>query len=145
MTDYLEALKQRLVIGRKSDGRSVYDEAAKAELVDLCLMPGASVSRLARECGINTNQVGRWLRERGQGRERKAATPAPSAASAFVAVPVLPAPSSEAAPMDTRPEMALQAWLPNGVAVELRGVDAGHMVEVLGALGRLRCSASTKG
>jgi transposase len=70
MTDDLEELKNRLVVGRKSDGRSVYDEAAKAELVALCMQPGASVSRLARECGVNANQVGRWLRERGQGRRR---------------------------------------------------------------------------
>ncbi|CAN7767963.1 helix-turn-helix domain-containing protein [Pseudorhodoferax sp. LjRoot39] len=29
----------------------------------MCRQPGASVSRLARECGINANQVSRWLRE----------------------------------------------------------------------------------
>ena len=68
MTDDLEKLRRRLVVGHKSDGRSVYDEAAKAELVTLCLQPGASISRLARECGVNANQVGRWLRERGHGR-----------------------------------------------------------------------------
>ena len=73
MTDDLEDLKRRLVVGHKSDGRSVYDEAAKSELVALCRQPGASVSRLARECGVNANQVGRWLREHGfGGRTRKA-------------------------------------------------------------------------
>lgn len=65
MTDDLEELKRRLVVGHKRDGRSVYDEKAKSELVALCLQPGASVSRLARECGVNANQVGRWLREHG--------------------------------------------------------------------------------
>jgi transposase len=50
----------------------VYNEVAKAELVTLCLQPGASVSRLARECGVNANQVGRWLRERGHARTREA-------------------------------------------------------------------------
>lgn len=59
MTDDLEGLKRRVVVGHKRDGRSVYDEAAKSELVALCLRPGASVSRLARECGVNVNQVGR--------------------------------------------------------------------------------------
>ncbi len=58
MSDDLEDLKRRLVVGHKSDGRSVYDESAKAELVALCMQPGASVSRLARECGVNANQVG---------------------------------------------------------------------------------------
>ena len=32
MTDDLEDLKRRLVVGHKSDGRSVYAAAAKAEL-----------------------------------------------------------------------------------------------------------------
>ena len=35
MSDDLEDLKRRLVVGHKSDGRSVYDESAKAELVAL--------------------------------------------------------------------------------------------------------------
>jgi len=43
MSDDLEDLKRRLVVGHKSDGRSVYDESAKAELVALCMQPGASV------------------------------------------------------------------------------------------------------
>jgi len=41
--------------------------------------------------------------------------------------------------------MNVQARLPNGVVVDLQGCDlweAGHLLE---ALGRLRCSASTKG
>jgi len=72
MKDDLEDLKRRLVVGHKSDGRSVYDEAAKSELVALCRRPGASVSRLARESGVNANQVERWLREQGHGgRPRK--------------------------------------------------------------------------
>src|ERR1700712_2611552 len=92
MTDDLEDLKRRLVVGHKSDGRSVYDEAAKSELVALCRQPGASVSRLARECGVNANQVGRWLREHGHGgRARKAVASVVPTPSAFVAIAVPPA------------------------------------------------------
>jgi transposase len=40
--------------------------------------------------------------------------------------------------------MSLQAHLPNGVAVDLRGLDARHVGEVIESLGRLRCSTSTK-
>jgi transposase len=40
--------------------------------------------------------------------------------------------------------VSLQARLPNGVAVDLRDVDPRHIGEVIEALGRLRCSASTK-
>lgn len=146
MTDELEDLKRRLVLGHKSDVRSVYDEAAKSELVALCRQPGASVSRLARECGVNANQVSRWLREHGQGgRVRKTVggmTPAPAA---FVAV-ALPPPLSSIRTQncDDRVAVDLQARLPNGVAIDLHGVELRHVGEVIDALGRLRCCASTK-
>src|SRR5690606_40951366 len=89
MNEDLQDLRRRLVVGHKADGRSVYDEQAKAELVALCLQPGASVSRLARECGVNANQVCRWLRERGHVRRpRGDSSRAVSKQAAFVAVPV---------------------------------------------------------
>ncbi len=143
MTNDLQDLKRRLVVGHKNDGRSVYDEHAKAELVALCLQPGASVSRLARECGVNANQVCRWLRERGHMRRpRTAITGAVPAPSPFMAVPVVHSalPGDDSAPV----AMHLHARLPNGVAVDLRGVDSRHVGQVIEALGRLRCSASTK-
>jgi transposase len=146
MTDDLEELKRRLVVGHKRDGRSVYDEKAKSELVALCLQPGASVSRLARECGVNANQVGRWLREHGQGRRRALVASAASAPATFVAVPVSPTPATPVDPdANAVAGVSLQARLPNGVAVDLRDVDPRHVGEVIEALGRLRCSASTKG
>ena len=145
MTDDLEELKRRLVIGHKSDGRSVYDEAAKAELVALCMRPGASVSRLARECGVNANQVSRWLRERGQVRRRKGVASAPAVPAAFVAVPVVAGvPRTSAGPDDTAAGMSLQAHLPNGVELDLRGIQPRNVGDVIEALGRLRCSVSTK-
>lgn len=146
MTDDLEDLKRRLVVGHKSDGRSVYDEAAKSELVALCRQPGASVSRLARECGVNANQVGRWLREHGhRGRARKAVASVVPAPAAFVAIAVPPAsPIGAQGGDDIVAVMDMQARLPNGVAIDLRGVQVRHVSEVIEALGRLRCSASTK-
>lgn len=51
----LQDLRHRLVVGHKADGRGVCDEQAKVKLVALCMQPGASVSRLARECGVNAN------------------------------------------------------------------------------------------
>jgi transposase len=144
MTDDLEDLKRRLVVGHKRDGRSLYDETAKSELLALCMRPGASVSRLARECGINANQVARWLREHGQVRERKVvaiASPPP----AFVAVSVQPTAANAASPDESlAAAISLQARLPNGVALDLRGVDVRHAAAVIEALGRLRCSVSTK-
>ena len=40
--------------------------------------------------------------------------------------------------------MCLQARLPNGVVIDLREYDLRHAAEVIEALGRVRCSASTK-
>jgi transposase len=146
MADDLEELKRRLVVGHKRDGRSVYDATAKSELVALCLQPGASVSRLARDCGVNANQVSRWLREHGHGRRARAAVVnVVSTPSAFMAVPVVATPAAPADGDDSAPEaVSLQARLPNGVSIDLRGVDHRHVGGLIEALGRLRCSASTK-
>jgi transposase len=146
MTDDLEELRRRLVVGHKSDGRSVYDEVAKAELVTLCLQPGASVSRLARECGVNANQVGRWLRERGHGRRPHPEVKSTAAATtAFVAVPVVAAPRALArGDEDEHVPMSLKARLPNGVAIDLHGIALRTVGEVIKAFGELRCSVSTK-
>lgn len=146
MTEELEELKRRLVVGHKSDGRSVYDEAAKSQLVGLCLRPGASVSRIARECGVNANQVGRWVREHGHSdRARQAVANLASAPSAFVAVSLPPtSPIVARSDHGCAVSMHVQARLPNGVELDLAGVQLRDLGEVVQALGRLRCSASTK-
>lgn len=137
MSDAMQELARRLVVGRKSDGRAVYDEAVKAELVAACGKPGASVSRLARECGVNANQVSRWVREHSQ-RGQRAVAVSPAARAAFVAVPV---PSGDG----TAPaRMCLQARLPNGVVLDLRECELRQVAEVIEALGRVRCSNSIK-
>jgi transposase len=59
MSDEVEELVGRLVVGRKRDGRKIFDEGVKAELVALCARSGASVSKLARECDLNANQLSR--------------------------------------------------------------------------------------
>lgn len=144
MSDDLEDLKRRLVIGHKRDGRNVYDETAKAELVALCLRPGASVSRLARECAVNANQVNRWLREHAQRGQRNASS-AQCLSAQFVQVPVLPGPRApayrQAPPVGA---ISLQARLPNAVVIDLHGLPAGQFASVVQALGSLQCSVSTK-
>ncbi|MFV0675566.1 transposase [Variovorax sp. tm] len=61
MTEQYAELRGRLVVGRKSDGRSVYYEAAKKELIVACLKQGVSVARMAMEHGINTNLLRTWI------------------------------------------------------------------------------------
>ena len=145
MSDAMQELARRLVIGHKSDGRAVYDEAVKAELVAACGRPGASVSRLARECGVNANQVSRWVREHNQRRQRAVAVSrVPREALVAVAIEAAaPIPAvTDDSPSPVR--MCLQARLPNGVVLDLRECDPRHAGVVIEALGRVRCSVSTK-
>lgn len=149
MSDDMEDLARRLLVGRKSDGRGVYDEAVKAELVAACGKPGASVSRLARECGINANQLSRWVREHNErGQRAVVASPGRSRAT-FVALPITTAttmmPTTPVADDSRQVErMNLQARLPNGVVFDLRELDAKQASVVIESLGRIRCSVSTK-
>lgn len=141
----IEDLARRLVIGRKRDGRGIYDTRAKCELVELCRRPGVSVAKMARDCGINANLLATWLRKReramvgvvdvGTSRDE---------APAFIALPVAPM-ASQIQPAETAlATMTLQARLPNGVSLELQGTDPQHMGALIETLGRLRCFASTK-
>jgi len=139
MSDGIEDLARRLVVGHKRDGRSVYDGKAKAELVAECAKPGASVSRLAREAGVNANQLSRWVREDDE-RRRALAAPAVATQTAFLPVPIEPAASTAA----SAPTLSVHARMPNGVVVDLRGCDLAQAGQLIEALGRLRCSASTK-
>jgi len=143
MSDGIEELAQRLVIGHKRDGRSIYDAQAKRELVQACRQPGVSLAKVARKCGINANVLSNWVRL-----HERAKTAAPAATGEVVEMP-----AAAFAPVQLEPTAAeqpastvnVQVRLPNGVVVDMRGCklqQAGHLIE---ALGRLRCSASTKG
>jgi transposase-like protein len=62
---------EALIAGHKEDGRTVYRREAKARLVAAAIAPGASVARLAREHGLNANQLYAWIRlARRQGERR---------------------------------------------------------------------------
>ena len=139
MSERLEEFAGRLVIGRKRDGRSVYDEQAKAELVAECAKPGVSVSALARQAGVNANQLSRWLREHGDRQRAIAAAQEPPQA-AFVPVAIQTQPAATSA----RP-LCVHVRMPNGVAIDISACDLPQAVQLIEALGRLPCSASTKG
>ena len=135
----MEDLARRLVVGRKRDGRGIYDPGAKRELIELCQRPGISVAKLAREVGVNANLLASWLRGRGvTGAEIVDAAPPPAA---FVALHLesglSAAPAAPAQP-------SLQARLPNGVVVDLQYDDLQQLGKFIEALGRVRCFASTK-
>jgi transposase-like protein len=54
--------REALVAGHKEDGRTVYRREAKARLVAAAVAPGASVARVARDHGLNANQLHGWIR-----------------------------------------------------------------------------------
>jgi transposase len=144
MPDGIEQLAQRLVIGHKRDGRCIYDGQTKRELVQACLRSGVSLAKVARKCGINANVLSNWVRLH----ERAKATPAAAsgevvempASTAFV--PVQLGPTAPEQPVST---VNVQVRLPNGVVVDMNGCELQHAGRLIEALGRLRCSASTKG
>ncbi len=144
MSERILELAARLVIGRKRDGRSIYDEQAKQELILACRTPGVSMAKLARDCGINANQLSSWVRQY----ERRLAQALPlrgdvveERAPEFV--PVHIEASAQAQP-DEIARLAIRASLPNGVVMDLRGCGMQQACELIEVLGRLPCSASTK-
>lgn len=132
-----------MVVGRKRDGRSIYDPQARGDLVRVCRQPGVSLAKIARTCGINANVLSNWLRqhERGKGGAVAARSDVIEmpATSAFVAVQV----DSAASPPPPRP-LDVQVRLPNGTTLDVRGADLDGVIKLIEGLGRLRCSASTK-
>jgi len=154
MSEWISELAQRLVVSRKRDGRCVYDEQAKRDLILACQQPGISVSKLARQCGINSNQLSGWIR-RHEREANDGARPLPvnqvtiepvleaeSVLPAFIPVKIA---STEVRSNSVgNSTFAIQATLPNGVLVDLQQIEAQQLGVVIEALGRLRCSASTK-
>ncbi len=137
MTEQISELKQRLVVGRKRDGRCCYDPQAKRELIEAGLQPGVSVAKLALAHGINANLLRTWMTKHQ--RQLAGSSPQRSAAAPFI--PVVPV-SVGRSPI-TPPELAAQ--LPNGVRLEWSGLPADQLAHVLRLLSTLPCSDSIPG
>jgi transposase len=145
MTEEIEAIARRLVVGHKRDGRSIYDPQARSDLVRASQQPGVSLARIARTCGLNANVLSNWVRQHERGK-RGAAAPRGDViempvASAFVAVQVDSVPP---VPAPVAPALDVQVRLPNGATLDMRGADLDGVLRLIEGLGRLRCSASTK-
>ena len=161
-------LKERLIKGRKRDGRCIYDEQAKSELIRACLKRGVSVARMALEHGINANMLRTWIAyhqrqelqspSSGQAGENVIFDPASASKTEIVTeskasmiiespapafVPVVQAPIA----VSPVPELAigLHVRLPNGVQFDLDEASLEELSSVVQMLGRMKCSGSTKG
>lgn len=134
MTESTTELARPLVVGRKRDGRNCYDPQAKRELVEACLQPGVSVAGLALRHGVNANLLRTWI---GRYRKQRETRAEPSAAlAAFV-----PLTMARLAP---QARTGLCATLPNGIVLDLNGLDAAALARTLACLAGLPCSASTR-
>ena len=116
-------------------------------LIEACLVPGVSISRMALKAGINVNQLHKWIRS-GQ----RSSLPAPAAVAVEPAPAFMPVRQIDSAPAQAQKRQAtalppapvpaaspvrLSARLANGVAVELEcsGTDAALVTAMIAALG----------
>ncbi len=148
MTEIGKELKAGLVVGRKIDGRCVYDAQVKRQVVQACMRPGVSVARVALQVGVNANLLRRWITLAGAG--APATTPTaptapvtPASPSAFVAVQLPQVVHAAVAPPSPPPPPPLQAQvrLPNGVQVELACADPAQWAVFMQSLAGLTCSS----
>ena len=140
MTEQIVELKQRLVVGRKRDGRNCYDPQAKRELIEACLRPGVSVAKLALTNGVNANLLRTWVTKH-QRQLSGGDSLLPSVATLAPFIPVVTV--SAQRPQIAAPELA--ARLPNGVRLEWSALPADQLAQVLRLLSTLPCSESILG
>jgi transposase-like protein len=126
--------REALIAGHKEDGRTVYRREAKRRLVAAASAPGASVARLAREHGLNANQLHGWIRlarrqvtqkgskarfsvKVGAGLERAAKARATKARASTPVAQLLPVAITQGASADEGPPKTAQSSL----AIEIGG------------------------
>jgi transposase len=140
MTEISTELLGRLVTGHKRDGRCTYDPQAKSEVVQACVRPGVSVSRIAMQCGVNANLLRRWVVERqleGAPRQTTSSKKPNASEPSFVALRLeatQPAATAAAPPVGT---VRLHVRLPNGVQLDLHETRLeafAHLARVLSDL-----------
>jgi transposase len=139
-------------------GNHHYDRAWKKQVVACALEPGASLSRVAIDHGINTNLVRKWVRKHKTA-ELEAFSPSSPLGSAFIPVRIEAAANDivtrgdrpRALEMEARNsgEMRqalstaaslssvakLNVTLPNGVKLSLECDDVRALTAVIGAVG----------
>jgi len=136
-----EELAKRLVIKRGVGGRCAYDESAKQELIEKCLVGDVSIAQMARAYGVNANQLHNWIGLHGKRAQpylpsAKLAAP-PDRSSAFI--PVM-TPSSP----DVLSDIKLDITFSNATQVELKGLRQEDVLKIIPLLAGLPCSASIR-
>lgn len=121
-----------LIKGHKSDGRCVYDAAAKRELVRRCQEPGISVAAMALAHGINANLLRSWITKSGRREGREGSGAAALVPVTTVGTAVVPSPSKAppSAGKIRADESTVELELPSGT-VRVRGVEAAEVLRAL--------------
>jgi transposase len=119
-----------IAIGVETRRRRRYDPIVKQQIVEQTLVPGASVARIAREHGVNANQLFKWRRQHLAPR----ATPTASTAApaAWLPVTMVAEPATAVSP----PAGQIAITLPGGQVTVSGAVDAATLRLVLASLRR---------
>jgi transposase len=110
--------------------RRRYDRAVKQQIVEQTLVPGASVARIAREHGLNANQLFKWRRQH----LATQATPTTSTAAPAAWLPVTIV--AEPPPAVPPPAGQIAITLAGGQVTVSGVVDAATLRLVLASLRR---------
>ena len=117
------------VVSATTARRRRYDRTVKQQIVEQTLVPGASVARIAREHGVNANQLFKWRRQHLATRAvPTASTPAPAA--------WLPVTMVAEAPVPMPPAGQIVITLAGGQVTVSGVVDAATLRLVLASLRR---------
>jgi len=134
----------KTVAGINGTPRRQHDRAFKAELVERCLAPGASVAAVASAGGVNANLLFKWRREHLRANQLNRS--APSSSTVLVPVQIAMDMDAEAShsPPSTASAVPPQRWARStgiieldiaGAVLRLRGpVDEANLCSVLRAL-----------
>lgn len=133
MAERLRPVITDLVKGRKSNGRCVYNRAAKRALVEAALLPGVSVARLALDHAVNANLLRKWIRTH----EAKQAAVSRGSERSVALLPVIATEPLTAASVSVASPDALIEIALGDATVRLRGaVDAQQLRTVIDCLAR---------
>lgn len=118
-----------------SRGKRIYRSAEeKRRIVELTLVSGASIARVARENGVNANQVFQWRYEHRKGTGWAAKQPRTELLPVIVTDERHSVVSSEVAPVVT-PSGSIHIELPGRALVSVEsGIDPELVRAVLGSL-----------
>jgi transposase len=107
--------------------RRRFSREFKAEIVSQCLEPGASVSRISLDNGLNANMVRRWISEARRADKASPKTPG------FVPVnlPAIPSASGSSAVPDKRSTIRIEIPRAGGAVVVEWPAEQAHQCAAL--------------